>query len=190
MNNYTDISLCSRALLKLGALGISSFEEGTAEAEISANLYPLVRDSMLSSYPWSFAVAQIWLGRLDAKPLADYQYAYQLPIDMLRIISAGSGQRGQGLEYRVAEQTLHTNSPQVTLTYIFRPQENTFPPFFCDALVARLASEFCLPLTESTSRAEYLAKISSEELTKARLIDAQQATPRKFEDFTLVGIRA
>lgn len=189
MNNYTDIGLCSRALLKLGVAGISSFNDGTAEAEISANLYPLIRDGLLSSYPWSFATSQDTLGRLQENPLADYKYAYQLPNNLLRIISAGNGSKGKGLEYRVSEDTLHTNSPEVTLTYIFRPSEDIFPAFFCEALISKLAAEFCLPLTESTSRAEYLYKKGESDAQKSRLIDSQQATPRKFEDFTLVEVR-
>lgn len=189
MNNYTDISLCSKALLKIGASTISSYTDGTAEAEVAANLYPLIRDGMISSYPWSFATAQMTLPRLAEQPLADYKYAYQLPHDLLRIVSAGIGTRGRGIEYRVKENTLHTNAEKVNLTYIYQPGENNFPPFFCDALVAKLAAEFCLPLTESTTRAEFLEKMAEDELNRARLIDSQQATPRKFEDFTLVEAR-
>lgn len=189
MNNYTDIGLCSQALLKLGASPLSSFDDGTAETEVAASLYPLLRDALLSSYPWSFAVRHTSLPRLAEAPLVDYSCAYQLPPDLLRIISAGTGTRGQGLEYRVKGNTLHTNAAQVNLTYIFRPLENEFPPFFADALVARLSAEFCLPLTESTSRAELLAKVAGDEINRARLIDSQQDTPRKFEDFTLIGAR-
>lgn len=187
--SYTNISLCSKALIKIGASTIASFEEGTAEAEVAANLYPGIRDGLLSSYPWSFAVAQTQLARLENVPVADFKYAYLLPADMLRIISAGHGGRGRGLEYRIHENRLHTNLPSVTLTYIFRPDESIFPPFFTEALVARLAAEFCLPLTESTSRAEFLSKTAETAIGKARSIDAQQATPSRFEDFTLVEVR-
>lgn len=189
MTAYTDIGLCSKALLKLGATSIASFEDGTAEAEISSNLYPLIRDGLLSSYPWSFALTQTTLGRLYESPQADYVYAYQLPNDMLRIISAGSYSRGRGIEYCIKENRLHTDSENVVLTYIFRPAENSFPAFFCDALVARLTAEFCLPLTESSSRAEFLYKRAEEEIKKARLTDAQQATPKRFEDFSLTEVR-
>lgn len=186
---YTDIGLCSQALLKIGAATISSFEDSSSEAEVAANLYPLLRDGLLSVYPWSFASAQCVLPRLTEMPVADYCYAYRLPPDLLRIVSAGIGERGQGLEYRIRENALHTNADKVVLSYLFRPAEKNFPAFFCDALVARLAAEFCLPLTESSSRAEYLAKKAEDELARARLTDSQQATPRRFEDFTLVEIR-
>lgn len=186
---YTSISLCSKALLKVGASTITSFEDGTAEAEVAANLYPMLRDAMLSAYPWSFAVAQTRLPRIDGVPLADFQYAYQLPPQFLRVISAGSNAKGSGMEYRILESRLHTNRTEVNLTYIFCPDESLFPAYFSEALIARLAAEFCLPLTESTSRAEYLGKEAKDALSRARLTDAQQATPQKFEDFTLVEVR-
>lgn len=186
---YTDISICSNALLKIGADGITSFDDGTAEAEIATNLYGMIRDSLLSSYPWSFARLQKKLSRLVKNPIADYQYSYRLPPDFLRVISAGSGNRGQGIEYRIHESELHTNQSEVTLSYIYRPDESAFPAFFTEALVARLAAEFCSPLTESTSRTEFLSKIAADAITRARLIDSQQATPKAFEDFTLVEAR-
>jgi hypothetical protein len=51
--------------------------------------------------------------------------------------------------------------------------------FFDAALIAALAAEFCLPVTESTSRAELLYRLSESEFRRARLIDAQQ---REIED--------
>ncbi len=187
--SYTDVSLCSKALLKIGAQTITSFEDGTAESEVSANLYPLVRDSLLSSYPWSFAIAQKRLGRLDLTPVADFKYAFQLPSDFLRIISAGSGSKGRGAEYRVYENKIYTDNEELIITYIYRVNENIFPTFFSEALVAALAAEFCLPLTESTSRAEFLQKKAEDVLKQARLTDAQQGTPLKFEDFSLIEAR-
>jgi len=187
--NYTDVSICSKALLKVGAQTITSFEDGGGEAEDAANLYPLVRDSLLSAYPWSFAILQKRLARLDTTPLADYQYAYQLPADCLRIISAGTGNRGRGAEYRIYENKIYTNAEELIVTYISRIDENIFPSFFQEALVAALAYEFCLPLTESTSRAEHLQKRAEDILKHAKLTDSQQATPLKFEDFTLIEAR-
>ena len=185
----TAIALCSRALVKIGAQGISSFNEGTAESDVALYLYTSIRDAMLSSHPWRFATAQTSLALLAEEPFADYQYAYSLPIDFLRAVSCGSGRRGIGMDYRIHENKIHTNAKQVTLTYIFRPEELSFPPFFDQALIARLAAEFCLPLTESTSRAEYLTKMADEEFKNAKLIDAQQAIPNAIWDFPLIGVR-
>ncbi|MCW9035571.1 MAG: hypothetical protein OQK35_05615 [Alphaproteobacteria bacterium] len=185
----SSIALCSRALIKLGASSIASFNEGTAEAEIAANLYPSTRDALLSSHPWNFASGQITLGKLNVQPVADFTFAYQLPIDFLRALSAGPLGQGRGLEYRIAERRLHSNTDGVVLSYIFRPNESEWPPFFDQVLIARLAAEFCLPLTESTSRAEALDKSAEKQLRRAKTIDAQQETPGCFEDFTLTEVR-
>jgi len=186
----SNIALSSRALLKLGADTIASFEEGTAEAEVAANLYPSTRDALLSAHPWSFASAQSVLPKLAATPVADYSAAFQLPADFLRALSAGPSGRGRGIDYRIAERRLHANADQVVLSYIFRPDEFDFPPFFDQALIARLSAEFCIPLTESTSRSESLHKLAELEFRRAKMIDSQQDTPGRIEDFSLVEVRS
>jgi hypothetical protein len=181
--------LCSRALLKIGAQPIASLDEGTTEAEVAVHLYPAVRDALLSAHPWSFATGQMELPRLLATPRADYAHAFQLPADFLRVLSAGGARRGQGLNYRIHESRLHADAAQVTLTYLFRPSESAFPAFFASALVARLAAEFCIPLTESTSRADMLQRLADSEFRHARLVDSQQDTPRALTDFPLITAR-
>jgi len=183
------IALCSRALLKLGAETIASFDEGTAEAEVAANLYPTVRDALLSSHPWSFATGQQRLAKLTAEPVADFDSAFQLPSDFLRALSAGTQQRGEGTEYRIAERHLFANVDDLILTYIFRPDEKAFPPFFDQVLIARLSAEFCIPLTESTSRAETLLRLAENEFRRAKLIDSQQDYPGRLQDFSLIEAR-
>lgn len=183
------LALCSRALIKIGAATIASFDEGTAEAEVAANLYPSVRDALLSAYPWSFATAQASLPRLAAAPMADYAHAFQLPPDFLRALSAGRGGQGRGVPYRIAENRLHADPTEIVLTYIFRPPEQSFPPFFDGALIARLAAEFVIPLTENTARAELMFKLAEAEFRAARLTDSQQDTPLAVQDFSLIGAR-
>ena len=184
----SSIALCSRALLKIGTRSISSFDEGTAEAEVASSLYSPTRDAMLSSHSWSFATAQATLPRLDVIPVADYQYAFQLPSDYLRVLSAGAG-RGRGLDYRIQEKRLHTDVPEVVLSYVFRPNESDFPPFFDQALIARLAAEFCIPLTDSTSRTETLLNIAETETKRARITDTMQETNRAIDDYPLIKAR-
>jgi hypothetical protein len=184
------IALCSRALIKLGARTILSFDDGTAEAEVARTLYAPARDALLAAHPWTFATAQAPLARLSDAPVADFRFAYQLPVDHLRTLSAGGGdRRGQGLVYRRERDRLVTDAEAVFLTYIFRPDESTFPPPFVEALSARLAAEFCLPLTESTSRGELLYRLAEEALKAARLIDSQQDTPAAVTGFPLVEVR-
>ncbi len=110
-------------------------------------------------------------------PLADYSYAFQLPNDFLRALSVGNGGRGRGLDFRIHQDRLHANAPDIILTYIFRPNEGELPPYFEQALITRLSAEFCIPLTENTSRSETLYKLATQEFINAKRIDSQQDTP-------------
>lgn len=184
-----DVGLCSRALIRLGAAPITSFEDGTAESEIAGALFAPVRDALLSSYGWSFASGQVALTQMVDAPVADFQNAFALPNDFLRAMSAGQGGRGRGMHYRIARGALHTDAQEVVLSYIFRPEEEEFPPYFDIALIARLAAEFCIPVTENTSRADALYKMAEMEFVRARQIDAQQDSPGRIENFTLTDIR-
>ena len=185
----SDIALTSRALIRIGAAPITSFDDGTAESEIAGALFGPVRDALLSSYSWSFATGQVALTQLDNGPEADYDYAYQLPNDFLRAMSAGTDGRGRGLAFRIARNALHTDASAVLLTYIFRPQEEEFPAYFDQALISRLAAEFTIPVTENTSRAEAMFRLADLEFQRARQIDAQQDTPGRIEDFSLINAR-
>lgn len=181
------IDLCSRALLKIGANPIASLTEGTAEADVASNLYDYVRDALLSAHPWHFATTQKKLAALPSSEAAANGYA--LPSDCLRVLHAGSYEGGSGLVYRLSNRTLHTNAAEIYLTYVFRADEADYPPYFDKVLIAHLAAEFCIPLTDSTSRWESLRKIAEEDLRQARLINAQQATPAGIDDFCLVETR-
>ena len=178
------LALCTRALLKIGAAPVTSLEDGTAEAEVAANLYPGARDALLSCHPWSFATGQTSLGRLEAAPLSGFARAFQLPADLLRAI-----QIVPRAPFRVQEGRLLTDAGDVTLTYVFRPAESEWPPIFAAALVARLAAEFCVPLTESASRAETLYRLAEAELRTAKLADGQGQTPRAITSFPLLDVR-
>ena len=185
----SDVALCARALIRIGAAPITSFDDGTAESEIAGALFGPIRDALLSAYAWSFASGQVALSQLETAPLADYGFAFGLPDDYLRAISAGTGRKGRGLNYRIARGALHTNASAVVLTYVFRPEEEEFPPYFDQALIARLSAEFTIPVTENTSRAEAHFRIAEQEFERARQIDAQQDSPNRIENFSLIDVR-
>lgn len=184
-----DIAIASRALMRLGAAPITSFNDGTAESEIAGALYDAVRDTLLSSYAWGFTTTQISLNMLADSPMADFENAFALPSNFLRAISAGVGNKGRGQPYRIANRQLHTNTQNITLTYIARATEEDFPAYFTSALITRLAAEYAIPITESTTRSESLYRLSEQEFARARQIDAQQDTPARIEDFTLIDAR-
>lgn len=183
------LALCSAALVKIGAQPLASLDDGSAEATVASRLYPLIRDNLLASHPWTFALKQIRPDRWDTDPEADYRFAFALPSDFLSVVSVGAGTRGRNLDYRLAGGALHADAQAIVLTYIHRAPESAFPPVFDHVLVATLAAEFCVPLTENSSRAEALARLAKEALRDSRRQDNRQGTPGAIEDFTLIRAR-
>ena len=96
---------------------------------------------------------------------------------------------GAASDLKIARGALHTNASAVVLTYVFRPEEEEFPPYFDQALIARLSAEFTIPVTENTSRAEAHFRIAEQEFERARQIDAQQDSPNRIENFSLIDVR-
>ena len=186
----TNIELCTRALIRLGANPIVGFDDGSAESEIAKVLYGATKNALLSSYPWSFATKQMELAVSSNNPIADYKYSFLLPEDCLIALSAGSNNRGRGVHFKILNGGLHTNHSNITLTYIAEIDEVDFPAFFDSILITKLAAEFSIPVTESTSRTEMLYSQAEKEITKARHIDAQQDSPNKLENFTLIDVRS
>jgi len=90
----------------------------------------------------------------------------------------------------LAQARARIKNPPSVFTEIAALSARGAAPFFDQTLITTLAAEFCLPLTESTSRAEFLTKLADEEYRRAKLIDGQQAAPRAIEHFPLVEVRS
>ena len=183
------VELCAVALVKIGARPFTTFDEDTAEAACARRLYPITRDHLLGVHPWSFTLTHARLAPGPTAPLADFVHGFALPVDHLRTISVGTGTRGRGTAYRLQGGLILSNAPEIVLSYQRRVPESELPAFFVPLLVTRLAAEFCIPRTENTGRAMALSRLAEAELRSARLADSQQATPRAFEDFTLIEAR-
>ena len=173
MANNTDISICSAALLMVGSDEINSFSDETREAKLCGNLYYIVLDDLLSRHPWHFSLAQVQLAQLVDTPLFDYQYAYQLPVDMLRLIKEENAYR-----YEIYENKLYTDQDTVKVSYQFRPAENTFPPYFVKLLTLELASVLAVSLAEDESKMKLFAEMSQSYERKARNTDSQMQPSR------------
>ena len=185
----TAIELCAAALVKIGARPFASFDETNAEATCARRLYPIARDLVLGLHPWTFTLAQARLTAEPDRPLADFAYSFALPADHLRTVSVGVAGRSRGILYRAQGNRVLCDAAEIVLNYQRRVAESELPAFFVPLLVTRLAAEFCVPLTEGTSRAVDLYRLAEAELRTARLIDSQQTSPQAVEDFTLIGAR-
>ena len=76
----SEVDIANRALAKIGAESITSFDDGTKRSNLCRDIYPSTRDAVLRAYPWNCAIERQELALDLAVPLFGYAYKYQLPI--------------------------------------------------------------------------------------------------------------
>lgn len=198
----TGVSICSDALLMLGAKAISSFNDGTDESSVCDRLYPDVRDSTLVTYPWSFSVKKVKLARLITTPNSVWSYEFQLPGDRLgnpRAVyqSATPGSPVQK-DWEIQGDKLLTNLDTIYIDYQYSVGEFAMPQYFVQLLKYMMAWHLALPITEQSDRAQYWQSVAVGAPTEngrggymrtSMNIDGQGQPSRIIEDFTLIAVR-
>ena len=199
----TDLSICSDALILLGASPISSFTEGTDSAQACDRLYPDLRDTMLSTYVWSWTLKKSQIARLSTNPINEWQYAYQLPGDMLSGVLAvfesnSTTERSRRYGWEVYGDQLYTNMETVYIDYQASVAETKMPNYFVRLLRTALAGELAIVVTDQAAKADYFkaqAFGSPGEngrgglMREAMNIDARGQSTQIVEDYSLIEVR-
>ena len=198
----TGITICSDALLMLGAKAITSFNDGTDESNVCDRLYPDIRDSTLSMYPWSFTLKKIQLGRLVTTPTSVWKYEYLLPGDRLSSPRAVYDSASPGApvqkDWEIQGDKLLTNLPTVFIDYQYQTPEFAMPKYFVQLMKYMIAWHLAMPITEQSDRAQYWQGVAvggpSENgrggyMRTAMNIDGQGQPTRIIEDYTLIAVR-
>lgn len=199
----TDLSICSDALIMLGASPLSSFTEGTSAAQACDRLYPDLRDSLIARYPWSWSFKKSALNRLTTAPINEWLYAYQLPGDILsgvQAVFASSGSNEQPLRYgwEIYGQELYTNLETVYIDYQATVSESRMPEYFVMLLRTAMAAELAMVITDQVTKSDYyrgLAYGTPGEngrgglMREAMNIDSRGKAPQIIEDFALIDVR-
>jgi len=198
----TGITICSDALLMLGAKAISSFNDGTDESSVCDRLYPDIRDSTLMMYPWSFSMKKIALARLITAPGSVWKYAYQLPGDRLGSPRAVYDTAAVGAtprkEWEIQGDQLLTNLETVYIDYQYSTPEYAMPQYFVQLLKYQVAWHIAEPITEQAEKAGFWRRMALGEpsengrggyFRQATQIDGANNTIKVIDDYTLITAR-
>ena len=199
----TDLSICSDALILLGAAPLSSFTEGTDAAQACDRLYPDLRDSLLSRYPFSWSYIKVQLGRLSTTPINEFKYAYGLPGNMLSGVQAvfetsSTNQQPINDGWEIYGQELYTNLESVYIDYQESVDESKMPHYFVQLLRTALASELAITITDQSTKADYFRTLAFGTpgengrgglFREAVNIDSRGRLPQIIEDYALIAVR-
>ena len=155
----TKLSICSDALIMLGANPLSSFTVGTDDAQVADRLYDDVRDTLLMQYAYSWSIKKVKLAQLVQTPINEWKYIYQLPGNLLgnpkAVFNVGAVGATPQRDFEIYGDGLNTNYENVWVDYQYRPEPFEFPPYFVRLLKTALAAEFAEPVTDQITKADY-----------------------------------
>lgn len=166
----TDVKICNAALIMVGADEINSFVDNTNEAKICSAVYLDTKQTLLQYHPWRFSLRQLDLGgELVADPLFKWERQYQLPADLLRVISLEND-----ADYEIYQDKIYTNVNPCRLVYQYKVPEGKMPSYFVRCLQFQLARIFSISLQEDSGKMTMFDNAADKETARARSIDAQQ----------------
>lgn len=186
----SDVEICSTALTNLGADPVSNIDppDDTVRAELCARLYPILRDTVLRAYPWSFANVRVSLVRIATAPEFEFSFAYQLPTSpfCLRVLRLNDPTAKWGIDAR----TLLTNLDSVKIKYTARITDTgLFDSLFVMALIHLLSSKMALAITGEISKKKDEFQLYTDALNDARTMDSQEHGAVDFDISDLIDVR-
>ena len=177
------ITISSNALVLLGEQSISSFNDDTTSSQVASQLYNTTVEAMLTETQWHFATRSALLAKHAVKPDNGWENRFQLPVDCIYVVQASVS------NYEIYERDLFANAESVRIMYVYHPDEVNMPAHFVKALEYNLASLFAIPVTGSSSRAEYYRQLYEAELKRARFADASQRPNNQIQDSPYLEVR-
>lgn len=190
----TITDICNSALQRVGAATIMSITDNSREARVCAVAYDSNRRSELRKRAWKFAIKRAVLAPDATAPAFEFQYAFSLPTDCVRVILP---KNDPYLDWFVEGRKILTNltqspylasgaqpavtGPTLFLRYVSDITDCTqFDPNFYDLVCIALALDICEPLTQSNQKKQLLAadyRDTLEAAAKANSFEMLPETP-------------
>lgn len=188
MSMATGVSICSNALLMLGAQTINDFNEPVDRAKLAANLYPAIRDDLLRAHPWNCTIKRALLAPDATPPAFGYDNQFELPADFLRVLEVG--QNGCQIDYLVEGRSILADATSLELRYVYLNEiENTWDASLVGLLTLAMASAMAYPITQSSAlQAAFEQKLAMAKKV-ARAVDGQEDPPQTLGDERLYASR-
>lgn len=204
------VEICNLALGWLGSDLIISLDDSSVEAKLCKANYAIARDAVIEDREWTFAVQRIEPSRLTEQPVYGYDYQFQIPPEVIRILqvsggtstgtvegsfkSATRGGTGTGRETRIewareGDKIMTIAADRIFIRALVQVEDTTkFSPAFDQALAARLAMDMCVPLTNSVKNQSAMAELYAAKLKMAAASDGMQGRSMnvRADAFTIV----
>jgi hypothetical protein len=183
------ISICNRALIAIGHDTITSLSDASKGARLCSALYPDVRDEVTRSHPWNSAMRRAQLPALSSAPAWGFARAFQLPADCLRVWRLPDLLRNE--MWKVEGRTIVTDAAApLSILYMARLDDPAdMDPLLAATIAARLAMELAMPIADSATLRDAMARDYEGKLREARSFDGQEGLPEPMTSDDLIFSR-
>lgn len=179
MNPLTPIEVCNSALLNIAsAYNINSFDDQDAPSRSCRQFYPQARRMFLgyTEHDFSFATARQTLVAINGET-----NWYQLPSDMVRVVSIDGDERR---EYYIEGDLIYTEIVNPVIIYIKDDASlKIYPPDAVQAVIFYLASQLAVSLKQDISLSNALLNKAELYCKKVAKSDIRNLRKDEIPDF-------
>jgi len=172
------VNMCNSALNLLGASTISALTDDTKNARLCNQRYEPVRNRVFRSHAWNCLHKRLQLAQNSTAPVVEYDHAYALPSDCLRVLKIHNGTTdsiASALDYKLEGRNIVTDIDTVFVIYIALDTDpNNYDTYLRESISHQLAADLCYAITNNATLANQYMTRADERLREARFIDATE----------------
>ena len=172
------VNMCNSALNLLGASTIAALTDDTKNARLCNQRYEPVRNRVFRSHAWNCLHKRVQLAQNSTAPIVEYDHAYALPSDCLRVLKIHNGTTdsiADALDYKLEGRNIVTDINTVYLIYIALDTDpNNYDTYLRESISHQLAADLCYAITNNATLANQYMTRADERLREARFIDATE----------------
>ena len=178
----TITTICNLALSKIGARKVIDIDEESNEARACKVFYNEVRDDVLRSHRWNFAIDRVTLTQIASEPAFGWRNGFEQPTDCLRVfeVNGWDVSRREG-RWEIEGRLVMVDEDIADIRYIRREVDcNLYDSIFVEAFATKLASAITMPINGNGQMSvELLKQYEAVTGSKARKIDAMESRPTR-----------
>ena len=172
------VNICNSALNLLGASTIAALTDDTKNARLCNQRYEPVRNRVFRSHAWNCLHKRLQLAQNSTAPVVEYDHAYALPSDCLRVLKIHNGTTdsiASDLNYKLEGRNIVTDIDTVFVIYIALDTDpNNYDTYLRESISHQLAADLCYAITNNATLANQYMTRADERLREARFIDATE----------------
>lgn len=175
----SNVLICNLALQKVGQSRIVALDDDNSNARHCNVCFEPLRDRELRASAWNFAVKRATLAASATIPEFNYNLAFPLPTDLLRLLLPPR----LGLDWKIeaidgSPAILTNDGTSLEIRYIAKITDPTkFDALFVEMLAAKIAWHLCEVLTQSNTKKQMLKEEYKDLRAEAKRLNAFEQIP-------------